>query len=820
MSFLGKKRILYLTVFALLATVFTASADRTRGGVLFLLIGPGARATGMGEAFVAIADDPTATYWNPAGLGNYPLSSQWLDYGSPPGSEIIALATEKTGVIDIDYRTFDVWAATDSGLFVRKGKKWIGEERYTTSEEETMTDVLFHFIDATTYDSVTINEKIIPAVLAANGMSELPSGYLAPDTKIKLPFSAFFEGKVTALRGDKKEVWIGTEKGLYRRVRGQWEKMNQSGGPRDKKITAIAIDSRNYVYVGTEDGLYTLTGSRWTRYTSGDGLPSNKIYSIFAGSHRDIWVGTEAGPARQNGDKWDNSFKVEPAPDVDWHGLAMQVFPLKSSKAIDFAASEIIARNDQLDKARPTPGAKVEIPYSIAFESPVTAIFVDKYNKIWFGSELGLKSFDGQKWEFFGWTSEEIAEEIEIDAWARTRWPKASDELIKKLVKSLRYHNRINEQTFEAGKTIEYQKNPISGEITSLEASPDGNLLVGTEFGTMVYDYQKGRLGYYDLGTLKDANLSDVIRIGNEYWYNTGDEIAIYSKGKHGISFMHVQWLPSLAPDLYYEFLSVTTYIEGWGTVGAAVTYINEGQNDWTDEDGTVLGTFSSYELAASAVYGTKITKDLSAGLAFKLIYSALAKGVTVGLEQEEGVATTFAVDAGLLYQTPVRGLTLGLAVQNLGPDIHYIDAAQADPLPRNLKAGAAYKLLDSEYNKLTFAADINKDLINWGNDPFGKEFHEAVKNLGLEYTYSNFISLRGGYMIDYDYIPTESAQIIRNEEFNPDHWKGIHYFTVGAGLKFKNFGFDFGYIPLQEDEDEGKLVLSNILRYSLNIAF
>lgn len=35
----------------------------------FLNIGMGARAMGLGGAFVAIADDATATYWNPAGLG-------------------------------------------------------------------------------------------------------------------------------------------------------------------------------------------------------------------------------------------------------------------------------------------------------------------------------------------------------------------------------------------------------------------------------------------------------------------------------------------------------------------------------------------------------------------------------------------------------------------------------------------------------------------------------------------------------------------------------------------------------------------------------
>ena len=34
----------------------------------FLKIGIGARASGMGGAFVAVADDPSAVFWNPAGL--------------------------------------------------------------------------------------------------------------------------------------------------------------------------------------------------------------------------------------------------------------------------------------------------------------------------------------------------------------------------------------------------------------------------------------------------------------------------------------------------------------------------------------------------------------------------------------------------------------------------------------------------------------------------------------------------------------------------------------------------------------------------------
>src|SRR5205823_12513782 len=36
----------------------------------FLRIGIGARAEGMGETFVAVANDPSAIYWNPAGLAS------------------------------------------------------------------------------------------------------------------------------------------------------------------------------------------------------------------------------------------------------------------------------------------------------------------------------------------------------------------------------------------------------------------------------------------------------------------------------------------------------------------------------------------------------------------------------------------------------------------------------------------------------------------------------------------------------------------------------------------------------------------------------
>src|SRR5260221_7311423 len=50
----------------------------------FLKIGMGARAAAMADSFTAVADDPTAIYWNPAGLalvqgtGLSATHGQWL----------------------------------------------------------------------------------------------------------------------------------------------------------------------------------------------------------------------------------------------------------------------------------------------------------------------------------------------------------------------------------------------------------------------------------------------------------------------------------------------------------------------------------------------------------------------------------------------------------------------------------------------------------------------------------------------------------------------------------------------------------------------
>jgi len=81
----------------------------------FLNLGVGARPLGMGGSFVAVADDATAAYWNPAGLGGlkqteitfmhasiFGLDSQdFLNWVQPIGSGAFGISWIRLGIDDI-----------------------------------------------------------------------------------------------------------------------------------------------------------------------------------------------------------------------------------------------------------------------------------------------------------------------------------------------------------------------------------------------------------------------------------------------------------------------------------------------------------------------------------------------------------------------------------------------------------------------------------------------------------------------------------------------------------------------------------------------
>jgi hypothetical protein len=294
------------------------------------------------------------------------------------------------------------------------------------------------------------------------------------------------------------------------------------------------------------------------------------------------------------------------------------------------------------------------------------------------------------------------------------------------------------------------------------------------------------------------------------YWNPAG---LAFLEGKE-LVLMHCKWLPGLVDDMYYEFATYAHHIKSiGGTIGANVTYLNMGEQVWTGEAGEERGRFFSYDFAISLSYGTKINPNLGIGVTMKYIQSMLAPSwVQVGEQKDSGSGNAFAVDLGILWKIPfVRGLNFGVNLSNMGPKITYADAAQADPLPTNLKLGFAYRVLDTEYNRIILTAETNKLLVvkdgdkvdpfykaiftAWGDGSISDQLKRLISSVGVEYVYNNMIFLRAGYYYD------ESGK--------------VKFPSFGAGLQYHKYRFDFAYVAAEQGHP-----LSDTMRFSLSLGF
>ncbi len=181
--------------------------------------------------------------------------------------------------------------------------------------------------------------------------------------------------------------------------------------------------------------------------------------------------------------------------------------------------------------------------------------------------------------------------------------------------------------------------------------------------------------------------------------------------GGRELSLMHVQWLPNLADDLYYDFLAYRHYVDNVGTFGGNIALMNLGEQTAMDEQGNKLGTFRSYMVSTSLSYGTRLSRTSAFGGNFKIIHQHLTD-MLAGAEKGSGQSTNFAFDMGYMKKEFIfRNLTFGANIANIGNKISFVDVEQADPMPTNLKLGLKYDI-HRDHNKISFTYDINKLLV------------------------------------------------------------------------------------------------------------
>ena len=829
--------------------------------VLFLRIAAGARAAGMGESFVAIADDATATHWNPAGLGLYPLASTWIEYKGKTANQFKALALLKNDIPESNYKRYDLWAISASDLYTWDGKDWRNSQVYPVSLSETAESIVRKFtqvqdetrlrkmLDQVASQNCGANrdsleglknkilalspqdsprhqdlQKALEDLLSAWGNLLVERGALseflnlaesslsdsvlsaqkeeslinsakkpllksAPEA-IEVPYSLIFMDSLNFLTSDENNLWVGANSGLYKYDGKVWRRFSAQDGLVSDKALSISLTPGGMVFVGTDSGVVRFDGKSFSRIYLAPEVKDQRVTQIAAKNDKEIWAATADGRLM----KFDGNLFVP-----------YSMLTPKSPEEFDQQIKQYMDREDEqklrivykrfeelnfVPKDAIAPGQQVKIEYNLPLEGKVTSLAFDKKGGLLVGTENGLLKFDEGKWKKYGYRRYEVKDEKTVEEVAARFLPYQDKDRIENLSQKIVEYNHLPSRELNPGQVLYIYANSLGSRILSITMVGEDNLFVGTEFGTLRFN--GGAWGKYYHSNLERAQTNSIIYKDKDIFFGTDDRVVIYAHAKRELTFMHAALLPELAADVNYEYLSYVQNTENWGTLGGNITFISYGTIQRTGEQGELLGEISPYEVAITLSYGTRVGNRLALGLGTKFIYSHLSDQ-GAGAERGSGTGSSFAIDAGLIYKTPLKRLTLGAAITNLGPNVSYIDVDQSDPLPRNLALGFAYKIFDTPYNKLTAVGEINKELVDVGG--IGNIVSQAVKNFGVEYWYANYVALRAGYI--YDKIGD------------------IKTSTFGAGLRISLLRVDFAYVPANKN-----VALANTTRISGTIRF
>jgi long-subunit fatty acid transport protein len=268
-----------------------------------------------------------------------------------------------------------------------------------------------------------------------------------------------------------------------------------------------------------------------------------------------------------------------------------------------------------------------------------------------------------------------------------------------------------------------------------------------------------------------------------------------------GVSFMvdHTNWIA----DINYNFMALTYNLGDFGTIGMSFTISDiDEMNVTTVENPEGTGeSFGVTDAAFSLAWAIQLTDKFAIGFNPKFIYQNIWKMT----------ATAIAIDMGVQYVTPFDGMVLAMSISNFGTKMKmegnsalviydpnenstgnngnipaYLQTDSWD-LPLNFRVGVSYEPIKIDDNKFLISVDALHQSDNYEN-----------VNVGAEYTFKEFISLRGGY---------KSLFLDNSEET----------FTLGFGLKQLIIGnvsiiLDYAY------QDFGRL--SDIQKFSVAINF
>lgn len=244
------------------------------------------------------------------------------------------------------------------------------------------------------------------------------------------------------------------------------------------------------------------------------------------------------------------------------------------------------------------------------------------------------------------------------------------------------------------------------------------------------------------------------IAMGGAFVAIASDPTALYWNpagiSRIGLTQVYIEHTNYLVGTSYNYFGAIVALDED-NAIGLSVTNLAYGSDEVTtiaQPDGTGE-TWDANDWAIGLSYSRNLTDDFS--------IAGTAKMIIQQIWRES--ATGFALDAGLLYTTPIKDLRIGMEMSNFGTDMQMsgedlyllvspdesvaganskIPAAYTTdsyPLPLIFRVGLAMDVINSLDNRVTLAVDAVHPSDNLQN-----------LNVGAEYCWNKFVSLRIGY--------------------------------------------------------------------------
>lgn len=274
-----------------------------------------------------------------------------------------------------------------------------------------------------------------------------------------------------------------------------------------------------------------------------------------------------------------------------------------------------------------------------------------------------------------------------------------------------------------------------TAEAQSLEPNEDFNKGARTSM-----QFLKIGLGARQ-SAMGEASIAMVRDVNSVFW----NPANISGIGTMEVSFSYVRWLA----DMNYVSGAIGYRLGSLGVLAGYVGSLDYGNipealavSPTGNNDTRTGASFTGGDLMAGLSFSREFTDRLSIGISAKYLHERLWDFNT----------STIAFDVGTNYDLGFKGIRLAMSAQNFGGAVNYLEqGSQTEEydLPIIFRIGLSANVISGSESALLDMGPSHR--MRFGFEAINTNDFSERLHFGAEYTFGDFIALRGGYRFNYE---------------------------------------------------------------------